>query len=900
MLGYIERQTAAPYFSNLVWFIAGKVVWSSKEIIIGKKRTISVTGVEIDLLILLLSTGPFALSLKNIFLIDIDTLNEVLTDKLLNRSTVMERIGFIILYQFSHFYMIISSECSFYENPHSTVWKWLKHLVASLSSQRISDHPLWPLNAAVGPRHLSGGRWPIPTRWVIRGSPKMPDSSKQARGLSRPEEPATAALVTAEVLSSPSTEGGRSPCSEVCSGDTELSSPTQNSTDEEKLMGRTQHRLGPASVSRPQVSENVQTSFSLDNRPYLEAIFNALECSENDYSALFALCLLYAMGKSEGLSQNLLDTVLMPTQRSHCKKNYNLFLVERLIRIIELACQSGNKVRLATLEISIKLLKQLVNSEEKSYLQDRHLACIENARECCTQLLRNFYKTRPLNVEYLMQDASILLPPTGTPLTGIDFNKRLPCGEVERARRAIRVFFMVRDLSLNLMHEAETQLPLTKEENCIKTEDVLDLNNSDLIGCTVVNRESRRQERRFLVIDPVQLILVEPDTKRLGWGVVKFVGYLQDVEVSGDKDDSRLLHIVVHRPQSSVHAKPIPILSAKFVFDDHIRCMAAKQRLIKGRQRARQQKMTTIERLLDISQSEERGHFARAGPIPGVSGRINTNSANLSSSANSGKMSRKVTPEQRRLLQAKAAQRSKAARNSSVSWRGPIFQGRTRHCSSGRVKPGGMTCQGSFPFSAQLVSESLVGGVSSRQQEISNSALGDTKSESARRLSVPVMLDPTKKTMVTKICTATQVGRPHSPRGNPTDPQDDYKSRPRQWYSISKKMPVWPFAGCHSQAADAPVLSSYLSLNIPKQPGAVKAEARPEVMKSEGLTVQKLSLHGLQMAADERRLDDIRDDIKMASAISPETPSSDSAMSSDTSMISVSSLASREQHGCGL
>lgn len=32
-------------------------------------------------------------------------------------------------------------------------------------------------------------------------------------------------------------------------------------------------------------------------------------------------------------------------------------------------------------------------------------------------------------------DESILLPPTGTPLTGIGFNKRLPCGEVERARR---------------------------------------------------------------------------------------------------------------------------------------------------------------------------------------------------------------------------------------------------------------------------------------------------------------------------------------------------------------------------------------------------------------------------------------------------------------------------------
>ena len=35
-----------------------------------------------------------------------------------------------------------------------------------------------------------------------------------------------------------------------------------------------------------------------------------------------------------------------------------------------------------------------------------------------------------LKVEYLLQDSSILLPPTGTPMTGIEFTKRLPCGEV--------------------------------------------------------------------------------------------------------------------------------------------------------------------------------------------------------------------------------------------------------------------------------------------------------------------------------------------------------------------------------------------------------------------------------------------------------------------------------------
>lgn len=53
---------------------------------------------------------------------------------------------------------------------------------------------------------------------------------------------------------------------------------------------------------------------------------------------------------------------------------------------------TASKVRLATLELSIKLLKQLVYKSGKSYLKDQHLACVENAREGSTQLLRNFYK----------------------------------------------------------------------------------------------------------------------------------------------------------------------------------------------------------------------------------------------------------------------------------------------------------------------------------------------------------------------------------------------------------------------------------------------------------------------------------------------------------------------------
>ena len=35
-------------------------------------------------------------------------------------------------------------------------------------------------------------------------------------------------------------------------------------------------------------------------RPYLAAVFAALDCSDDDYKALFTLCLLYAMLHNKG------------------------------------------------------------------------------------------------------------------------------------------------------------------------------------------------------------------------------------------------------------------------------------------------------------------------------------------------------------------------------------------------------------------------------------------------------------------------------------------------------------------------------------------------------------------------------------------------------------------------
>ncbi len=41
----------------------------------------------------------------------------------------------------------------------------------------------------------------------------------------------------------------------------------------------------------------------------------------------------------------------------------------------------------------------------------------------------------PIRIEYLLKDSCMLFPPTTTPLSGVEFIKRLPSGDIERARR---------------------------------------------------------------------------------------------------------------------------------------------------------------------------------------------------------------------------------------------------------------------------------------------------------------------------------------------------------------------------------------------------------------------------------------------------------------------------------
>ncbi|XP_076793544.1 protein CLEC16A isoform X5 [Arvicanthis niloticus] len=608
MLHYIRDKTAVPYFSNLVWFIGSHVIELDNCVQTDEEHRNR--GKLSDLVAEHLDHLHY---LNDILIINCEFLNDVLTDHLLNRL-------FLPLYVYS-----LENPDKGGERPKislpvslyllSQVFLIIHHapLVNSLAevilNGDLSETYTKPAQDVPRSSAKPSIRCFIKPTETLERSLEMNKHKGKKRMQKRPnyknvgeeedEERGSTEDAQEDAEKTKEIEMVIMKLGELSEGQAAAAASVQeqNTTDEEK--------------SAATSSQNAHWS-----RPFLDMVYHALDSPDDDYHALFVLCLLYAMSHNKGMDPEKLKRIQLPVPSEAEKTTYNHLLAERLIRIMNNAAQPDGRIRLATLELSCLLLKQQVLTSSGCVIKDVHLACLEGAREESVHLVRHFYKgeeifldmfedeyrsmtIKPMNVEYLMMDASILLPPTGTPLTGIDFVKRLPCGDVEKTRRAIRVFFMLRSLSLQLRGEPETQLPLTREEDLIKTDDVLDLNNSDLIACTVITKDGGMVQR-FLAVDIYQMSLVEPDVSRLGWGVVKFAGLLQDMQVTGVEDDSRALNITIHKPASSPHSKPFPILQATFVFSDHIRCIIAKQRLAKGRIQARRMKMQRIAALLDL------------------------------------------------------------------------------------------------------------------------------------------------------------------------------------------------------------------------------------------------------------------------------------------------------------
>ncbi|KAI6241474.1 FPL domain-containing protein [Aphelenchoides fujianensis] len=311
------------------------------------------------------------------------------------------------------------------------------------------------------------------------------------------------------------------------------------------------------------------------SRLFFYAHLDALINGGDDHCTLYSLLLIYSICQNKGTSKEILEAAQFPCEKNaKCDKS----LADNLLKVLEKAMPADTPLRPITLELCCIVIRGLVLALEEDNTFIKQAADLAlSIQKMLAQRLNEVVFTEDLFLEmfeeeqYLVEqntvrmesiatNAALYLPPSSTPLSKIPLAQRLPCGNEERIRRV----------------QAMAEL-----------DDCINLNNCDLLQCYVSTSKNERASR-FLVTDRHQLILVEPATnkRQLGWAIVRFSGLLQDTHVSGDPTDGRTLHVVVED------------LSAKLIFDDHIRCMAAKQRLGKGRKTSRQNKLQMIAALL--------------------------------------------------------------------------------------------------------------------------------------------------------------------------------------------------------------------------------------------------------------------------------------------------------------
>ncbi|KRX22841.1 Protein CLEC16A [Trichinella nelsoni] len=374
-----------------------------------------------------------------------------------------------------------------------------------------------------------------------------------------------------------------------------------------------------------------------DDRTFASIIFSSLENAENDQIAYFVLCLMLAIGENEGISPAVMECTQISSPVDRESKSGSCSVGNYATPILQLILRSHDEdcpVRIATLELCCTYIAQLFHSSKmhsrvilemiprlkhcRHLIEQKLIPCIEAfdtfielfEDEATAFMNSTFNLARSCSKELFLISPS-LIPPT------VDYTNRPTCTEYERVRRLLRSWFILSKLLTNLRAESleleKTMQPVlsVKEGDCMnlgKFFFLLTRSNSDLLACTVIHDDNNRCHQ-FLVVGNAQLYFVEPDSSKVGWGVVRFVGQLQSCEVRTEKDNRALL-LMVHSAKSRLNTKKSPPFAAKLLFDDHIRCMAAKQRLTKGCSQSRKYRLVTICDLLHVKVPEP------AGPLP--------------------------------------------------------------------------------------------------------------------------------------------------------------------------------------------------------------------------------------------------------------------------------------------
>lgn len=390
---------------------------------------------------------------------------------------------------------------------------------------------------------------------------------------------------------------------------------------------------------------------------------------------------------SSGIKKSQLDGILLMDNSAQLITNQlgASKLIDHLTQIINLAGNFDSFIRPITLELcALILMKLCIKDDESCILSDHHLAIIEQTKENSTSVVRSYFRNEKehlfldlfddefmefskfkINVEYLMMDANLLIPPkqlTDLMLNNLHFTRRLPISDLDKARYALRVFFIVRRLSMRIIDNKEQnddQSMLTKQKKLISIGDCVDLNNCNLVHCFLQLKHNQTKEEGYIVILDEQLIFIEPDNQRIGSVYAKYIANLQNIDVFLDKDDSRSLLITIRsnaangsQPKfgafdsnnqkslfstasssTTATTKTIKNLKLKLLFDDYIRCKVTEQHISRGKQHVIQRKLKKIANLIDIQLDALSTHSSNG---------LQTNQPHLSTTSSS-KPSRSLT-----------------------------------------------------------------------------------------------------------------------------------------------------------------------------------------------------------------------------------------------------------------
>lgn len=298
MQEFIRDRTAAPYFSNLVWFI-GKHILELDACVRNdtdhqsQHRLSNLVAEHLDHLHYL----------NDILLLEIEGLNAVLTEHLLHKL-------FVPLYIYSltpptpdlavvtrnlaavlNKIVDIDDVQETCDNPRvsSIVALFLLSLVFLVITHSPLVHALAWVILNGDHSVFKEGASEILNNYIER-------REAVALGFGQPTESLEEALdLTSSINLSPTSSEGATGSSSSSSPRNDRNSNTTSATSLTEEM----EKVNITDEEKEQILEsslNIQKS----SRPFLDMILHSLDCSENDYIALLALCLLYALANNKG------------------------------------------------------------------------------------------------------------------------------------------------------------------------------------------------------------------------------------------------------------------------------------------------------------------------------------------------------------------------------------------------------------------------------------------------------------------------------------------------------------------------------------------------------------------------------------------------------------------------